>query len=194
MNKTLTPIRKPPSLGANATDVLSAAVAINTCGFILKLKIVGENDIHLTIRGEFQEILWSGGIPLEGKFVDPDHVLDLIAKGWVGVWVEEAGRNPHYSKEYHRATGILMPREEGADPGPRKKAPRKSPRQWAATNEDLVMETAQENMFGGGNTSGFCVACGMENDCEGDARGHPCEGCGEMAVYGADELMMELGG
>ena len=40
---------------------------------------------------------------------------------------------------------------------------------------------------------GFCIACGTEADgCEPDAREYECECCGEMAVYGADELLMEV--
>lgn len=38
---------------------------------------------------------------------------------------------------------------------------------------------------------GFCKACGEEADgCEPDMRGGECEKCGEMAVYGAEELLL----
>ena len=40
---------------------------------------------------------------------------------------------------------------------------------------------------------GFCIACGFEQDgCEPDAREYECEHCGEYAVYGAAELLMEI--
>lgn len=40
---------------------------------------------------------------------------------------------------------------------------------------------------------GFCIACGNAQDgCEPDAREYECEACGEMKVYGADELLMEI--
>lgn len=40
---------------------------------------------------------------------------------------------------------------------------------------------------------GFCIACGNEQDgCEPDAREYECEACGEMKVYGADELLWEM--
>jgi predicted RNA-binding Zn-ribbon protein involved in translation (DUF1610 family) len=40
---------------------------------------------------------------------------------------------------------------------------------------------------------GFCVACGHEVDgVEPDARKYTCEGCGEDAVYGAEELSMRM--
>jgi len=43
-----------------------------------------------------------------------------------------------------------------------------------------------------GESTGFCVACGAERDgCEPDARNYPCEACGAMAVYGAEELLMQ---
>lgn len=42
---------------------------------------------------------------------------------------------------------------------------------------------------------GFCVACGEEADgCEPDARKYKCEHCGERQVYGAEELLMLMGG
>lgn len=40
---------------------------------------------------------------------------------------------------------------------------------------------------------GFCVACGEECDgIEPDAREYECESCGESAVYGAEELLLEV--
>jgi hypothetical protein len=39
---------------------------------------------------------------------------------------------------------------------------------------------------------GFCIACGAESgSCEPDAREYECEACGERAVYGAEEIMLE---
>ena len=38
---------------------------------------------------------------------------------------------------------------------------------------------------------GFCVACEEEhNYVEPDARNYECEHCGEMEVYGAEELIL----
>jgi hypothetical protein len=40
---------------------------------------------------------------------------------------------------------------------------------------------------------GFCLICGFEQGgCEPDARDYTCESCGEDAVMGAEELMMEI--
>lgn len=40
---------------------------------------------------------------------------------------------------------------------------------------------------------GFCIECGAEVDgVEPDAREYECECCGEMAVYGCEELLMEV--
>jgi hypothetical protein len=37
---------------------------------------------------------------------------------------------------------------------------------------------------------GFCIACGEEADeCEPDARKHPCDYCGKKTVYGAMTLL-----
>ena len=47
------------------------------------------------------------------------------------------------------------------------------------------VEEAEESM------SGYCVRCGaMRDTCEPDARKYPCDDCGQMAVYGTDELMI----
>lgn len=38
---------------------------------------------------------------------------------------------------------------------------------------------------------GFCLACGEPADgCEPDAREYECECCGEAAVYGASECLL----
>ena len=42
---------------------------------------------------------------------------------------------------------------------------------------------------------GFCTACGAEAFCvEPDASKYMCETCGEREVYGAEELLMMMGG
>ncbi|CAM5656396.1 hypothetical protein MAUB1S_11416 [Mycolicibacterium aubagnense] len=40
---------------------------------------------------------------------------------------------------------------------------------------------------------GFCLSCGFEQGgCEPDAREYECETCGELQVYGAEEILMEM--
>lgn len=57
---------------------------------------------------------------------------------------------------------------------------------------DLIMDACERRNMTLDNP-GFCVACGNEQDgCEPDARKYKCESCGERAVYGAEELAMEL--
>ena len=61
-----------------------------------------------------------------------------------------------------------------------------------ALNYDEIAAAAEEQTFGLGN-DGFCVKCGhQQGDCEPDAREYECENCGEHAVFGAVELMMEM--
>ena len=63
----------------------------------------------------------------------------------------------------------------------------------------MTLEEADLRQFGERQMTsldnpGICLACGMENGCcEPDARKYKCEGCGEHAVYGAEELMMRIG-
>tara|TARA_R110000824_G_scaffold95476_1_gene229602 strand:- start:74 stop:253 length:180 start_codon:yes stop_codon:yes gene_type:complete len=59
----------------------------------------------------------------------------------------------------------------------------------------MVLEAAENSMFGMDNI-GFCIACGAEHyGCEPDARKYECEECGDYQVYGAQELViMGFGG
>lgn len=55
---------------------------------------------------------------------------------------------------------------------------------------DVLME-AVERRNNGLDNPGFCVSCGAEVDgCEPDAREYECDCCGDMAVYGAEELLL----
>ena len=54
---------------------------------------------------------------------------------------------------------------------------------------ERVEAAARSQMFGTDNP-GFCIACGEDAEgCEPDARKYPCDACGELAVYGAQELL-----
>ena len=58
--------------------------------------------------------------------------------------------------------------------------------------EDRIVEACERQMTSLDNP-GFCLACGNEQDgCEPDARRYECEACGELQVYGAEELLMGL--
>ena len=55
---------------------------------------------------------------------------------------------------------------------------------------ERINAAVEESMFGLGNP-GFCTACGDDADgVEPDACEYKCQACGEMKVYGAEELMM----
>jgi hypothetical protein len=59
------------------------------------------------------------------------------------------------------------------------------PRRTFTMDELRAADDAQE---------GFCIECGaLRECCEPDARKYPCPECGQMSVYGAQELViMEL--
>lgn len=43
------------------------------------------------------------------------------------------------------------------------------------------------------DNSGFCIACGTQHDgVEPDARNYKCEHCGEMKVFGAEQIAIEF--
>ena len=59
--------------------------------------------------------------------------------------------------------------------------------------EDVIVEAVERQMFGTDNP-GFCIKCGEEQDgCEPDAQQYECEACGTNTVYGASELLFDLG-
>ncbi len=101
-----------PSLGETSDEILRNALAYNTAGFILKFKVVGEGDWHFdSLLNKFVKVVWRGNIPLTGKVESGNFdgwLLQQIKKGFVGIFVESTGRNPHYSKELHRARGIPL--------------------------------------------------------------------------------------
>ena len=52
-------------------------------------------------------------------------------------------------------------------------------------SQDEIIEAIEAD-----DNLGFCVACGAQAyGVEPDAREYECENCGEMAVYGAEELL-----
>ena len=57
----------------------------------------------------------------------------------------------------------------------------------AESRADEILEMAESGEYGG-----ICVECGAVAWCgvDPDSRGQECESCGEMAVYGAQELML----
>lgn len=59
--------------------------------------------------------------------------------------------------------------------------------------DELILEAAERGTLSLDNP-GICLMCGVENDaCEPDARNYVCEACGADAVFGAEELLMEVG-
>ena len=58
--------------------------------------------------------------------------------------------------------------------------------------EDHILEACERRMTSL-DDPGFCIACGNEQGgCEPDARRCECEACGEHAVCGAEELLIEM--
>jgi hypothetical protein len=56
----------------------------------------------------------------------------------------------------------------------------------AVVSLDQVMRAVEDD-----DNIGFCLACGAERDgCEPDARNYECEVCGEMKVFGAEEILL----
>ncbi len=59
---------------------------------------------------------------------------------------------------------------------------------------DRIVEAVQRHNSSLDNP-GFCIACGEDAEgCEPDARNYECEHCGAHRVFGAEELLMLVGG
>lgn len=57
---------------------------------------------------------------------------------------------------------------------------------------EVVAEACQRRSTSLDNP-GFCLSCGEEQGgCEPDARDYECESCGEMLVFGSEEVLMEM--
>jgi hypothetical protein len=57
---------------------------------------------------------------------------------------------------------------------------------------DRVVDAVERRLFSLDNP-GFCVSCGEDAEgVEPDARRYKCEHCGKRAVYGAEEILMEI--
>lgn len=55
---------------------------------------------------------------------------------------------------------------------------------------ERVMDACDRRMISLDNP-GFCLACGEEAEgCEPDARNYACAFCGELKVFGAEEILM----
>lgn len=98
-----------PSLGNSANEVMLNALGYECAGFTLKFKVVGEGEWYFcNLLGEFVKVKWLGNVPVTERVerhTFDSWLLSQIRKGFVGIFVESTGRNPHYSKELHRATG-----------------------------------------------------------------------------------------
>jgi len=55
----------------------------------------------------------------------------------------------------------------------------------------IISVSEEEYLAAAGDFGGWCLACGGEAyGVEPDARRYPCEACGELRVYGAEELLI----
>ena len=61
-----------------------------------------------------------------------------------------------------------------------------------SVTEERVLACSAESMFGMAD-DGFCIACGADAmGVEPDARNRECAECGEMQVFGGEELLHEF--
>jgi hypothetical protein len=59
------------------------------------------------------------------------------------------------------------------------------PQEKTMPDIDEVMQAIEED-----DCLGFCLSCNeQQGGCEPDARNYECESCGEMNVFGAEEIL-----
>lgn len=117
-------------------------------------------------------------LKFEGKCSDCGSMLP------VGTLAMYYGRGRIYGREgCHESSGTpSKPTREETRPNWTARA--------AIIDPDVLVDAVKRGMYGLDNP-GFCLACGEEADgCEPDARLYECDGCGERAVFGAEELLI----
>jgi len=58
---------------------------------------------------------------------------------------------------------------------------------------EILLKAVERSMAENDNL-GFCISCGTEaQGCEPDVSKLPCEKCGSLAVYGAEQILIEVG-
>lgn len=56
--------------------------------------------------------------------------------------------------------------------------------------EEVVLAACEADEY-----LGFCIACGSEHEgCEPDMERETCQHCGEAQVYGAEQVLIMMGG
>ncbi len=64
---------------------------------------------------------------------------------------------------------------------------------WHKKVTDKAIFAAVDRWHQTTDNPGFCLACGAEAEgVEPDAREYECEACGEMQVFGAEELLQHI--
>lgn len=105
-------IKPQPSLGTTADEVLANALKLDTAGYTLYFQTVFDGTHYLDpVSNQFKRQTWSGTIPVTEAMpaTFEQKLLGMIANGEVTVRVSSPGLNPHFSKEYHRANGRMIP-------------------------------------------------------------------------------------
>lgn len=102
-----------PILAETATEVFHAALDYPTAGYSLVFYVVGEGEWRVN-QDKFEKLKWIGNIPLTERVEGHSFynwMIGQIKHGFVGIFVQSSGKNPHYKKELHRARGIQIPLE-----------------------------------------------------------------------------------
>jgi hypothetical protein len=113
-------------------------------------------------------------------------------------WLDKSGRRHSYG---WKVSGKLKATLELPDFGRIYREPNKSgqPSRWTVSDLDRsaktvvlsaarVMRAIRED-----DTAGFCIECGDQvHGVEPDACGYMCEACHKPAVYGAEEILMQI--
>lgn len=98
-----------PSLGNTALEVYNAALKIETAGYQLRFESVFDGAfIYDYQQNVIRQEKFIGRVPVVGQIINDSFIIDLISCGEVGIFI----KGPGFSKEYHRARGIKIPKGE----------------------------------------------------------------------------------
>lgn len=154
---------------------------------------IAGSDPALTVWERSTRRLMSDGVILEKRDVRfrPSPLL---------TWEDPQGRRYSYGWKVH---GKLKAGLTAADFVRAYQAPRKSGKPSPWTVQDFgarggpvtkVISLARiTRAIESGESRGFCLACGADAyGVEPDATGYPCESCGKLEVYGAEEVLIQV--
>jgi hypothetical protein len=155
-----------------------------------KPEYIAGSDPALTVWERVTRRLMSDGTVLEKRDV-------RFAPSPACTWEDPKGRRYSYAWKVYGKIKAGLTAEDFARiySGPTKSG---KPSPWTVTTghavipSKVISQARIMRAIESGESIGFCTSCGADQyGVEPDAHGYKCEGCGQMTVVGAEELLLQ---